>query len=166
LSDAWCWSERAHFIDRCTCTCVCVCARVARSCVHACVHARVHVRVHACVCVRACVCACACVCTRVGRVRACASATGGACVGTRTCVGLVGGVYSGIAQAVARMALQECAFIHSPRRHSNRSPRDCKTSLPYAHRLSSNINLQAFAKRYVICSAFRRRCLALSQQCD
>ena len=94
------------------------------------------VRVRACVRVHSCgSCVCVCKCAR------------GAFVGTRTCVGLIGGVCVGIALAVARMALQECAFIHSPRRHSNRSPRDCKTSLLYAHRLSSNINLQACAKR-------------------
>jgi hypothetical protein len=116
------------------------CARVFLQWVAVCVRVRVCVPVCLCVCVCARVhscgsCVCVCKCDR------------GAFVGTRTCVGLVGGVCVGIfaLAVVAYMAVRECAFIRFLRRHSNRSPRDCKTSLPYAHRLPSNMNLQAFA---------------------
>ena len=72
---------------------MCVCVRVracVRVCVCVCVCVRVSVRVHSCVS-----CVCVCKCDR------------GAFVGTRTCVGLVGG----IAQAIAGIAHCESAAV-------------------------------------------------------
>jgi hypothetical protein len=92
----------------------------------------------ACVCACVCLCVCVCVCTRVGRVCECASATGGGFVGTRTCVGLVGGVCVGIALAVALIALPECALLMLPRRHFTKAPRIGAVGLQIAHRQSAN----------------------------
>ena len=68
-------------------------------CVRVCVAVCVRAYVRACVCVCVCVCVCACVCVCVCHVCVRVQVRQGAFVGTRTCVGLVGGVYSGFAQA-------------------------------------------------------------------
>ena len=87
-------------VRACVCVCVCECVRGVCVCVCVCVRVRVCVVCVFCsMCVRACVlvwvwvCVCgSCVCVRV-QVRQ------GGNVGTHTCVGLVSGVYTGIAQA-------------------------------------------------------------------